>query len=60
MDAISLCRRQSVFMRADVYKRQLCSFYLDEDPDIGFMFNPGGSANYGGVNSTEILSLIHI
>lgn len=40
------------------FQLAMCSFYLDEDPDIGFMFNPGGSANYGGVDSAEITSAI--
>lgn len=45
-------------LQAGNFQLALCSFYLDEDPDIGFMLNPGGSANYGGVNSTEITSAI--
>lgn len=35
-----------------------CSFYMDEDPDIAFLFDPGGSGNFGGVNSTEISNAI--
>lgn len=45
-------------LQTGAFDLALCSFYLDEDPDIGFMFNPGGSANYGGVNSTEITAAI--
>lgn len=45
-------------LQAGNFQLALCSFYLDEDPNIGFMLNPGGPANYGGVNSPEITSAI--
>lgn len=45
-------------LQAKNFDLALCSFYLDEDPDVGFMFKPGGSANYGGVDSAEITAAI--
>lgn len=45
-------------LQAKNFELALCSFYLDEDPDISFLFNPGGSANYGGVDNAEITAAI--
>ncbi|MEG2574879.1 MAG: ABC transporter substrate-binding protein [Christensenella sp.] len=45
-------------LQAKSFDLALCSFYMDEDPDIGFMFDIGGAANYGGVNSSEITGAI--
>ncbi|MEA4854149.1 MAG: ABC transporter substrate-binding protein [Christensenella sp.] len=40
------------------YELAYCSYYLSENPDLSFLFNPGGSGNYNAVNSQEITDAI--
>ncbi|MDY3005092.1 MAG: ABC transporter substrate-binding protein [Christensenella hongkongensis] len=41
------------------FELAFCSFYLDDNPSLGFLFNSDGSANYGGVNNQEITDAIN-
>ncbi len=45
-------------LQARSFDLAFCSFYLDEDPDIGFLFDVGGAGNFGGVDSAELSSAI--
>lgn len=45
-------------LQAKNFELAFCSFYMDEDPNIAFMFDQGGSGNFGGVSSAEISSAI--
>lgn len=36
----------------------LCSFYLDQNPDVSFMTGSGGSANYGGFSDSGYDTLL--
>ena len=36
----------------------LCSFYLDEYPDISFLVGTGGAKNYGGFSDSELDQLL--
>lgn len=40
------------------YDLAYCSFYLDIVPELSFMFDQGGSGNYGHVQSEEITNAI--
>ena len=45
-------------LNAKDYQLAFVSYYLDENPDLSFMFNSGGTGNYNGVSNQELTDAI--
>lgn len=45
-------------LNAKDYQLAFVSYYLDENPNLSFMFNSGGTGNYNGVSNQELTDAI--